>query len=186
MRLSVGDSAPHIQLPDLTGQSFELAADQATLTLIAFHRFAGCPFCNLRLHQLIQHYPAWQGRLDVVVIFDATLANLQQHATDHQPPFPVLADAKNTAYRAYGVEHSWWGVAKGMICRLPTLLQAMRQGYLPKSLQGRKDTMPASFIVDQHGTIQLAYYGQDEGDYLPLAQIDALLQQVDSRLKQGA
>lgn len=177
MRLSVGDLAPNILLPDLTGQSFELTQQHDKLTLVAFHRFAGCPFCNLRLHQLIQRYPAWQHRLDVVVIFDSTLDNLQRHATDHQPPFPVLADTQNTAYRAYGVEHSWWGVAKGVMCRTPTLIKAMWQGHRPKSLQGRMDTMPASFIIDSQSVIQLAYYGQDEGDYLPFAQIDALLAQ---------
>lgn len=177
MRLSIGDIAPNIQLPDLSGQIFELDQYQDKLTLVAFHRFAGCPFCNLRLQQLIQRYPAWQNRLHIVTIFDSTLENLQRHVTDQQPPFLVLADAKNTAYRAYGVEHSWWGVAKGMVCRMPTLIKAMWQGHHPKSLQGRMDTMPASFIIDTQGVICVAYYGQDEGDYLPFAQIEMLLAQ---------
>lgn len=177
MRLKVGDIAPKFTLPELKGKDFQLTHNGDRMTMIAFHRFAGCPFCNLRLHQLIQRHAAWKDRLDVVVVFDSSLANLQAHATDHQPPFPVLADQQNIAYRAYGIEHSWFGVMKGAICRLPTMLQALSKGYRPKSMEGKMNTMPASFIVDQNGVIQLAYYGQDEGDYLPFEQIEACLEQ---------
>lgn len=175
MRLKVGDTAPNFSLPELKGSDFQLSHNSTRMTLIAFHRFAGCPFCNLRLHQLIQRHAAWKDRLDVVVVFDSSLANLQAHAVEHQPPFPILADQQNTAYQAYGIEHSWFGVMKGAICRFPTMLQALSKGYLPKSMEGKMNTMPASFILDKNGVIQLAYYGQDEGDYLPFEQIEACL-----------
>jgi peroxiredoxin Q/BCP len=175
MRLNVGNIAPIINLPELKGGEFQLAPSDDRMTLIAFHRFAGCPFCNLRLHQLIQRHAAWKDRLDVVVVFDSSLANLKLHAVQHQPPFPILADQQNIAYRAYGIEHSWFGVMKGAICRFPTMLKALSQGYRPKSMEGKMNTMPASFILDTEGVIQLAYYGQDEGDYLPFEQIEACL-----------
>ena len=31
--------------------------------------------------------------------------------------------------------------------------------------------MPADFLVNEHGVIQAAYYGQDEGDHLPLEKV---------------
>jgi peroxiredoxin Q/BCP len=175
MRLNIGDTAPLINLPELKGNQFQSVNPNNRVTLIAFHRFAGCPFCNLRLHQLIQRHVAWKDRLDVIVIFDSSLENLQAHATDHQPPFSVLADQQNIAYRAYGIEYSWFGVIKGAIFRFPTMLRALYKGYIPKSMEGKINTMPASFIVDKEGIIQLAYYGQDEGDYLPFEQIEAFL-----------
>jgi peroxiredoxin len=55
------------------------------------------------------------------------------------------------------------------------MLRALYKGYIPKSMEGKINTMPASFIVDKEGIIQLAYYGQDEGDYLPFEQIEAFL-----------
>jgi peroxiredoxin len=68
MRLNIGDTAPLINLPELKGNQFQSVNPNNRVTLIAFHRFAGCPFCNLRLHQLIQRHVAWKDRLDVIVI----------------------------------------------------------------------------------------------------------------------
>ena len=42
----------------------------------------------------------------------------------------------------------------------------MLRGYVPREISSRLLTMPASFLVDEQGIIQLAYYGHDEGDHL--------------------
>lgn len=178
MRLKIGDVAPSVTLVDLSGQAQTLQS-QGRLTMIAFQRFAGCPFCNLRVSQLIKRQADWKDKLDVIVVFDSTLDNLRLHAVDLNPPFAVVADPENMAYQAYGVEHSWLGVIKGSATRFPTMLNALRQGFVPKSFEGRMDTMPASFIVDQDNKIVLAYYGKDEGDYLPFEQIESLLSLAD-------
>lgn len=176
MRLEQGNKAPYFELTDITGIQVNLDEYKGQKILVSFQRFAGCPFCNLRLHQMITRFPQWQEDLAVLVIFDSTLENLQQHANEHKPPFPVLADEKNTAYQDYGVEYSWLGVLKGSICRFPTMIKALAKGYVPKSLSGKKDTMPASFLIDEDGIIQVSYYGQDEGDYIPFDIIESFIQ----------
>jgi hypothetical protein len=35
----------------------------------------------------------------------------------------------------------------------------------------RATTLPVDFLVDEAGTIQVAYYGRDEGDHLPFARV---------------
>ena len=37
-------------------------------------------------------------------------------------------------------------------------------------------TLPADFLVDENGTIQVAWYGKDEGDHLPINDIKAFSQ----------
>ena len=136
--------------------------------MLSFFRFASCPFCNLRMHELTTKFKELGGDFTIVAIFDSPLDNLQQHATRHQPPFPVLADEDNVCYKRYGIEYSLAGVLKGMLGRMPTLLNAMFvKGYIPLVIKGRMTTMPADFLVDENGIIKTAYYGKDEGDHLP-------------------
>ncbi len=61
---------------------------------------------------------------------------------------------------------------KGILTRLPTMIQGLMQGYIPRDLGKSMLTMPASFLIDESGVIQTAYYGKDEGDHIPFAEIE--------------
>lgn len=174
MKLKTGDSVIPFQLPAIDNSQFELGSLQGKRYMLSFFRFASCPFCNLRMHQLVSQYHQLDRDFNIVAVFDSPLDNLQAHASRHQSPFPVLADTNNTCYHAYGIEHSVAGVAKGMLLRMPQLLYGMLvKGYLPFKIKGSLTTMPADFLVDEQGIIQTAYYGQDEGDHLDFNQVKA-------------
>jgi len=168
MKKQVGDKVSNIRLSALDGSVFDLFSLKGRPYLLSFFRFAACPFCNLRMHELVSRFAELDGRFTVVAIFDSPLDNLREHAERHDSPFPVLADASGIYYRQYGIEHSVAGVMKGMILRMPTLLHAMiGKGYVPLKIKGSMTTMPADFLVDERGIIQHAHYGKDEGDHLP-------------------
>lgn len=174
MRRQPGDRVTALNLPAIDGSEFALETLQGKPYLLSFFRFASCPFCNLRLHELVTRYGELDNGFSVVAIFDSPLENLKRHAEGHRPPFPVLADEHNVYYRAFGIEHSWARLIKGMVIRFPTLLKAIFvHGYVPLTFQGRLETMPADFLVDREGVIRVAYYGHDEGDRLPFEQIKA-------------
>lgn len=166
MRMQPGQKVKNINLPAIDGSTFDLESIKGKKILLSFFRFASCPFCNLRLHELVKHYDEFGEDFSIVAIFDSPLANLVQHAEGHHAPFPILADESNSCYREYGVEHSIVGMLKGMIFRMPTLLKGMLKGYIPLKIKGRMTTMPADFLVDSEGIIRTAYYGKDEGDHL--------------------
>jgi hypothetical protein len=49
---------------------------------------------------------------------------------------------------------------------MPRLLYGMFvKGYVPLVIKGSMTTMPADFLVDKQGIIQVAHYGKDEGDH---------------------
>jgi thioredoxin-dependent peroxiredoxin len=172
MRLKSGDRVKEIHLPAIDGSTFRLQDLQGRPYMIAFFRFAACPFCNLRVHELVNHFSEFGENFQVVAIFDSSLDNLQRHAERHRAPFPILADEQNVSYREYGIEHSVTGVVKGLVTRMPSMLNAMFvKGYMPTTIKGRITTMPADFLIDAQGVIRTAYYGKDEGDHLPLVQI---------------
>lgn len=186
MRRTVGEPAAPFRLPAIDGSTLDLAALSGRPFLLSFFRFAACPFCNLRLHELATRFPEITEAADdftIVAVFDSPLDNLQRHANRHTPLFPVLADPDNTVYRAWGIEHSMLGVLKGMIFRMPTLLDAMfGKGYMPWRIQGSMTTMPADFLIDRGGVIRVAHYGADEGDHLPFTDILSFARAVPPRL----
>jgi len=174
MRLSVGDLAPSIELNAIDGLSFASHSYAGKPYLISFYRFSSCPFCNLRLHELLSRQSELGGDFELLAVFDATLDDLKRDTGKHHAPFPILADEHRTYYKSYGIEFSWRGMFRGLIFRFPTLLKGMLKGYLPINMFKRGlVTMPADFLVDEKGIIRTAYYGSDEGDHLSFEQIQA-------------
>lgn len=110
-----------------------------------------------------------------MAIFDSPLPHLIASMQQHAPPFTVAADPEHRAYAACAIRYSLWGVIKGMVLRMPTLIKAMAKGYLPTSMRGRMTTMPADFLLDAQGIIRHVHYGRDEGDHCSLAEIKAFV-----------
>ncbi|GAV19322.1 ahpC/TSA family protein [Mariprofundus micogutta] len=179
MKLYAGDSVVPISLTSIEGEMFSLDALKGQRFMLSFFRFASCPFCNLRMHELVSRIDEFGDSFTIVAVFDSPLDNLQEHATGHAAPFPILADPENIYYYKYGIEHSLAGVFKGMIFRMPTLLKGMLKGYVPLKIKGSMTTMPADFLVDETGLIRTAYYGSDEGDHLPIEAVKAFATSSD-------
>jgi thioredoxin-dependent peroxiredoxin len=167
MRLKLGVEAENIRLPAIDGSMFEIESVKGKPFMLSFFRFASCPFCNLRVNELVRRFDEFGNDFTIIAVFDSPLDNLIRHAEGHKAPFPIVADEDNKYYRAYGIEHSVLGMLKGMFLRMPTLLKGMFKGYIPTTIKGSMTTMPADFLIDREGIIQVAYYGKDEGDHLP-------------------
>jgi len=171
MKLSIGQKPPHIVLTGIDGQTYSTDTLEGQPHMIAFFRFATCPFCNMRIHQLVSNYSKLADSFKIIAIFDAPLKHLTKNASKHKAPFPILADPTNQYYKAFAIERSIVGVFKGMIFRFPTLIAGLFKGYIPLVAKGHMTTMPAEFLIDSEGIIQKVYYGTDEGDHLPLNEV---------------
>jgi len=173
MRINAGTKAVDIELPAIDGSIFDSASMAEKPYMLSFFRFASCPFCNMRVHDLVHRFDEFGGDFSIIAIFDSSLDNLVRYSEGHNSPFPILADEQNRYYRLYNIEYSIAGVLKGMFLRMPTLVKGLLKGYFPLRIKGRMTTMPADFLIDRHGIIQVAYYGEDEGDHLPFDRVKA-------------
>ena len=171
MEIKAGDKVQNIVLPSITNEMFDTSQLKGKRYMISFLRFASCPFCNLRIHQLVYRHKEFGNDFTIVAIFDSPHDNLVRHAGKHQSPFPILADPENFYYKAFGVRKSVTGLLKGMIFRFPTLVKGMLRGYIPLTIKGSLITMPADFLIDENGRISKAYYGKDEGDHLDIDEV---------------
>lgn len=171
MRLTSDQKIKNIQLPAIDGSMFNSESIKGKPIMLSFFRFASCPFCNLRLNELVKRFDEFGDDFTIIAVFDSPLDNLTRHTEGHKAPFPILADESNKYYKEYGIEHSFFGMLKGMIFRMPTLLKGMFKGYVPLIFKGSLTTMPADFLIDREGNIKVAYYGKDEGDHLAFDRI---------------
>ncbi len=167
MKLKKGDTVPHIELPDINGNAFQLSELQGKRLLLTFYRFASCPFCNLRLHQIANRYGEL-GEMVHVAIFSGSVHQLNQHTSKHKDLFPILADEQEHYYRQITVERSWKGMLKGVFGRMPHLLKSMSMGHIPREFGHRMLLMPVDILVDEHGRIADIKYGTDEGDHIAM------------------
>ena len=171
MQVFSGVKAKSIKLQAIDGSMFDSENLLGKPHMLSFYRFASCPFCNLRVNELVKRFDEFGDDFTIVAVFDSPLDNLIRHTEGHRAPFYILADEKNKYYKEYGIEHSVSGMLKGMFLRMPTLLKGLFKGYIPTTFKGSLTTMPADFLIDREGTIQLTYYGKDEGDHLPFDKV---------------
>lgn len=175
MKLSPGAQAPSFNLRDLNGQPVSLEQFRGRKLLLSFYRYASCPFCNLRVHQLSQRAPEWRAQgLDLLAVFQSPRESILEYAGSELRPFAILPDPERGLYRAYGVEGSWGGFLKAGL-QVGKLAAALKEGFLPGRMEGEVNMVPADFLIDEEGRIAVAYYGRDISDHLEVAAIERFL-----------
>lgn len=172
MRLTAGQIAPGFQVEDINGRALDLKAYRGAYVLVSFYRFAGCPFCNLRVHELIQNSAELAASgVELVGFFQSPRERVLSHVGRQQPPFPIVADPGHDVYKRYGVGWSVWGMLKAVGLRLPRLMKALGTGFLPGPVDGWASLVPGDFLIDPAGRILIAYYGRDISDHVPVDQV---------------
>lgn len=179
MKLVSGMSAPGFALTDAFGEPVRLDDYRGERLLLSFYRFASCPLCNLRVHQLLKHYPDWQGRgLHMVAVFESPAEHIHHYLDRHAAPFPIIPDPERVLYRAYGVQASWTGFLRAWTRHLPMVFEAVvRRRFLPGRMDGDWAMVPADFLIGPELRIADAFYGRHIGDHLPIERIDRFLDQ---------
>lgn len=178
MRLQPLQLAPSFSVDSAQGGTITLEQFAGQPLLLMFHRYAGCPMCNIRLHDFARRFRQWhEGGLEAVAFFHSPPAYINQHAGGKQYPFAIAADPKFRVYRKYGVATSWsrlvLSIARPSVYL--DLIRALRHGYRGGKITPRLATMPADFFIRPDGSIHAIYYGRSIADHMPNDQIDEAL-----------
>lgn len=184
MRLRPGTVAPTFATTDFLGTPVDLAALRGRPVMLSFYRYAACPLCNLRVHELIgAHDRLGEMGLAMVAVFQSPAERIAEQVGRQDAPFPIVADPSMALYRDYGAETRWGGLASAAVAR--SGLAAMRSGFRPGRTDGPVQRVPADFLIDRDGSIAVAHYGRDIGDHLPIDEIEAWLRSTEQADRRG-
>jgi len=157
--LAVGDRAPSFELPDARGREVSLAERLTSgPVVLVFYRGEWCPYCNLQVRALQAALPEIRER-------GASLVAISPQSSDHslslaekaELEFDVLSDVDQRVIRDYRVQFT-----------APADLQAVHLEVFDVDLREHNADgswrlpVPATFIIDQSGTIVTA---DVEADY---------------------
>lgn len=182
MRLVEQSIAPTFSVSDTNEKIFDLSQPRHKLLLLAFFRYASCPLCNLRVHELIKNYRSLMDDLEIVAVFQSPTEKIERYVGTQGMPFTVLPDPHKNLYHLYRVENSWVGFGKAWTIKISQILDAvLRHRFLPGSVEGEFNRIPADFIIGTDNKIIRAYYGSDIGDHLPLDEIRTLIKTHENR-----
>jgi peroxiredoxin len=170
-KLDVGDTAPMFTLPSLDGTALSLGALRGKRTLLVFFRHAGCPFCNLHIHRLIEaNDRLMRAGVQVVGVFGSSVQGLRERVGLQHPPFPLLADPDDAIHELYGTRRSLTGLlAPGM---LATWLEGRKLGVPHGSTDGEATRMPADFLIGPDLRVERAHYASNAAEHISLDVIE--------------
>lgn len=171
MRLKIGMPAPEFKLTDLDGHTITSEEMKGQRFMLSFYRYASCPFCNLRVSFLQELHKTLDLEHQFIGVFQSSNKDMLDNVGKQNSVFPICSDEKRSYYKKYGVEKSSFGYILGAL-KLNKLRTAIKRGFKIGKSMGPKTTIPADFLVDEMGIIQIAYYGKDISDHLDLAIVE--------------
>lgn len=161
-RLKIGDKIPDFWARDVHGNEVD-SQEFTKNTLIVFLRYAGCPFCNLAIYRLSKEYKLLQKNgCEVIAFVQSNEANIETNIMQRQemlPPFPIVSDQQQDIYKLFGVSPNTAKAAKYTTKHASHWLEAtMKKGFTQANIDGSAFLVPAFFLVDKQGVIQLMSY----------------------------
>jgi peroxiredoxin len=178
-RLFAGNAAPDFDAPDADDSQFSLRNARGRRVWLTFYRFATCPFCGLRIHEVDAFLNEKQPRDAVVLsVFSTPRDKLRDPRPQSWRAMRVLPDPDSKLYEKYGVESSLLGMLHP--ANFGTGIRASRAGlFRDVKRDGPATRMPAEFLIDESGTLSEAHYGSHPADHITFARVDAFLRPGD-------
>lgn len=173
--LKQGDLSPQFETIDVFGEQVRVSSDNDSKIFIAFMRYAGCPVCNFRTHELIESHTQLQALgYKVILVSESNPETVRKYLQESPVPFHVIADPKKNLFKQFKVQASFWKTLKSaMNKKTNTSKKAGNKLFENNKIKrdGKLTGIPADFIISVNGRIERAYYGKNIADHLPLNEI---------------
>ncbi len=160
----------------LDGTTVSLSDLAGTPIWLAFFRYAACPLCNFRVHQLLSVWPKSfaQRNFVMVGVFQSPPRKLEGLVKRHEPPFKIVSDPDLELYVQYRIEAS---MRQAMGKDVRAALAGARKAGIPivRPWDGPAHRIPADFLIDGEGTIMDAFYGENIAQHIPFEKVRTFL-----------
>lgn len=113
----------------------------------------------------------------VLIVTFGTLPAAQAWLEETCSPFELLLDPERAVYGAYGLERSLW--RSWNLRTIWRYVQLLAGGRKWRGIQGDSAQLGGDFIVDNSGTVRLAYRSHDPTDRPPVTELLTLLSRIE-------
>jgi thioredoxin-dependent peroxiredoxin len=170
MRLTTNEQAPDFITTDVFGNVIHLKKLRGQKVYLGFKRNAGCPVCNLRVHELLKKSDYFvQNNIKVILIYESTVSKMQEYLTEKSYPFYFVADPQNKLYTLYAVERSYGKLFKSLLHGLVAKARSGSKLFKePIKQDGHMQTIPSEFLIGEDGKLKIVHYGNFIGDHMPI------------------
>jgi thioredoxin-dependent peroxiredoxin len=173
LKIKPPQPAPAFNFRDVYGKTANLSDYQGKKILLIFYRNAGCPICNLRFHELQEQASYFKEKgLVVLAVYESDNATLKNYVGEDQFYATLIPDPSLKLYELYAIEKSMGKMMRGMFHGAMPKMKKGKKLFKTKIKQdGNGSRIGADFLIDENGTIAVAYYGQYAGDHLSIESI---------------
>ena len=171
MKLKKGDLAPNFTVKDIHKQEFQLKDFKGQKVHLTFYKTASCPFCNLRVNQIINQMDYFnKHNVKVLGFFASDRDEIMSYVGKQKPPFSIIPDPMKVNYQKYGSQSTYLGMLKSFT-RISVILESMKKGFFSMKPLLEEPILPAEFLINEKGRIDKVYYGEDSGDHIAIQNI---------------
>ena len=175
MRLKKGEKAPLFDVADVYGKRIALRDFAGKKLMVSFYRYSGCPLCNLRIADLMEHYSEFEKQgLIMLSFWQSAKKEILETVSEQHAPFPLIPDKEKKIYTLYGVESRFVAILK-LLLHPALSLRTLFSRFMKVKMAGDINLVPADFLINPDLTIHTAYYGKHIGDHLPISEIESFL-----------
>ena len=174
--MKVGDKAPAFSLPNGSGAFVHLDDLLGKgPVVVSFYRGGWCSFCSLELQALQESLSEFDSfRTTLVAISPQTQENSLSTSRKNRLTYEVLSDVGNRVARSFGI-----------VYRLQDEMMSIYEEFgLDLAEYNGDDSfelpIPATFVIDQTGTIRLAFIDPDYTRRLDPTEILVTLRKLNS------
>lgn len=172
MKLRSGQKAPSFIVNDIWDNTIDLSEVDSEKILLSFFRYAECPMCNLQISKIMKIKTLFKEKgIMFIAVFESPSESLKNSIVDrHLFDFTIISDMHRELYNLYSVNPSWLKTLRTMTIKgLQHVYQSKKSGFkILGKTEGTIHQIPADFLIDNKGIIQIAHYGTSIIDHFPL------------------
>jgi len=169
LKLKKGDVINELTLPSVDGSTFNLESIKGKKAMISFYRYSSCPFCHLRINEIIEKESEFGDNFVPIAIFDCDFDDLVKNSKKHDSKIIILCDDDRIYFDKFDVQNSFIRFLVGITIRVDRFFKALLKGYNPATnISGAFLGIPADILIDENGIVENAFYGSHTASHIPL------------------
>jgi peroxiredoxin Q/BCP len=171
MKITNSQPAPNFAVNDVYGNLINLQQFRGKKVHLIFYRFAGCPFCNLRFHQINKLTDEYKiNNVALISVYESSTENIRTMMADENFYSLLIPNVDSSLYKLYKLDRSKLGLFIYLIFKggIADVIKGNKLFKNKVAQDGHVDRLEAEFLIDVRGIVVNAHYAKTQGDYLSI------------------